>query len=470
MENPNTQILRKKTNFNYGLRGWLLCLYCMLGFMIIGGAFWMGAAQNTMVAVKAEQIGVDSARILAANSTSGFIALIALLGIGVLYGKYKTRIMHTVVMILCGITLIFYGSVSNIVGYIIIFVMLDAFSNGASTVGLPQIAAAYFPTKKGSFLGWATIGSNLAALVSFGILNMLIAAQGVQFATTCFGIFTIAMGLINWFLIPSNPESVGFLPDNGDFTKEELTAHRDMMAGKPVWTIKEAIKNKNFWLLPIGYGLLFMCSNGFLSQMVPYQIEQIRGPIVQDLMATGNFENMGAAISAAMSDGSIAAKASGYMQILPVFAIPGSIFSGWLDQKFGTRHTGMAMAVFYVIAGFAGGLMPFNTVTNWIFMASFFFWTGANANLVMSHAASTFGPRDYPRLWGRMAPIYTLMRIFSPMVLSIFLTYSASSLIGYRNSYTFFGCAAILALILIFFTDQNVFKKSGEAPTGATKV
>jgi MFS family permease len=241
------------------------------------------------------------------------------------------------------------------------------------------------------------------------------------------------------------------------------------MSGAPVWTVREAVKNKNFWLLPIGYGFLFMCSNGFLSQMVPYQIEQIRGPIVAGLMQTGNFPNIGAAIGAAMADGTIAAKAGGYMMILPAFAIPGSIFSGWLDQKFGTRRTGMVMAIFYAIAGFAGGLMPFNTVTNWIFMGTFFFWTGANANLVMSHASSTFGPRDYPMLWGRMAPIFTLMRIFAPMVLSLFLVKAATAVVGYRNSYTFFGCAAIFALIFIFFTDQHVFKKPGEAPTGVTK-
>lgn len=469
MANPTIQAPRRKTDFNYGLRGWLLCLYCMLGFMTIGGAFWAGTAQNTMVAIKAEQIGVESSNILAANSTAGLVAIVALIGIGILFGRYKTRIMQTLMMLLCGIALMFYGRVSSMVSYVVCYFVLDAVGNATSSMGLPQIAAAYFPTKKGSFLGWATIGANLAALVSLGILNMLIASRGIEFATTCFGVFTIAMGLINWFFIPSNPEDAGFLPDNGDFTKEELEAHRAMMSGAPVWTVKEAAKNKNFWLLPIAYGLLFMCSNGFISQMVPYQIEQIRSPIVDEMMKTGNFENVGAAIGAAMSDGTIAAKASGYMQILPVFAIPGSILSGWLDQKFGTRRTGMTMAIFYALAGFAGGLLPYNTVSNWIFMGFFFFWTGANANLVMSHAVSAFGPRDYPRLWGFMAPILNLMRVCSPMVLSVFLAKAATTVIGYRNAYTFFACASVLALILIFFTDQHVFKKPGETPTGATK-
>jgi sugar phosphate permease len=469
MENHTKQAFRRKTDFNYGVKGWLLCLYCMLGFMTIGGAFWAGAAQNTMVAIKAAQIGVENSNILAWNSTAGLAAIIALLGIGILFGRYKTRIMQTLLLVICGIALMFYGRVSSMVGYVVCYFVLDAVGNATSSMGLPQITASYFPTKKGSFLGWATIGANLAALVSLGILGALVAYKDVAFATTCFGVFTIVMGLINWFFISNTPEEAGMLPDNGDFTAEELAAHKAMMSGDPVWTVKEAIKNKNFWLLPIGYGLLFMCSNGFISQMVPYQIEQIRGPIVEGMMQTGNFPNMGAAIGAAMADGTIAAKAIGYMMILPVFAIPGSVFSGWLDQKIGTRRTGIIMAIFYAIAGFAGGLMPYNTVTNWIFMGFFFFWTGANANLVMSHAVSTFGPRDYPRLWGRMAPILNLMRVCSPMVLSLFLANAAAAVAGYRNAYAFFGCASVVALILIFLTDEHVFKKPGQTPTGATK-
>jgi sugar phosphate permease len=471
MSNTEIQTPRRKTNFDYGLRGWLLCLYCMVGFMTIGGAFWAGTAQNTMVAIKAEQIGVDVSAVLAANSAAGLAAIVALLGIGILFGKYRTRIVQTALMIICGVTLVFYGNVNGMVSYVACYFVLEAVGNATSSVGLPQIAAAYFPTKKGSFLGWATIGANLAALVSLGILNAFIISRGVEFATVCFGVFTIAMGLINWFFIPSRPEDANFVPDNGDFTPEELSAHKAMMSGPPIWTIKEAMKNKNFWLLPVAYGLLFMCSNGFLSQMVPYQIEQIRAPIVDAMMATGNFPNMGAAIGAAMSNPElgIAGKAAFYMMILPAFAIPGSILSGWLDQKFGTRRTGMTMAIFYAIAGFAGGLMPYNAVTNWIFVGLFFFWTGANANLVMSHAVSAFGPRDYPRIWGRMAPILNLMRVIAPMVLSVFLAGAVTAAAGYRNAYTFFAFASVLAAILIFFSDQCVFKKPGEAPTGTSK-
>ncbi len=431
MENSTGKTIRRKTNFNFGVRGWLLCLYSMVGYMMIGSAFWCATAQNVVVASLADNIGTDSSTLLSWTSYTGWIAVIGLLIMALLFAKFKTRIMVTVVMIVSGIVFILYGRVSSIVGYAVCYFLVDVFANTTSSVGLPQIAAAYFPTKKGSFLGWATIGANLASLISLSILNSITGAKGIAAATLFFGILAIIIGLINLFFIPNTPEEAGVEPDNGDFTAEELKAHKAMMAGSPVWTLKEAAKNKNFWLIPIAYGLLFMASNGFVSQMVPYQISMGQAP----------------------------ATASMYMKILPIFALPGSILSGWIDQKIGTRRTGMIMAAFYIIAGVFGGFVPYNSVSNWVFLCSFFFWTGAMANLPMSHAISVFGPRDYPGLWARMMPIMALVRITSPLVLA----YSLTAVGTYRGAYGFFGIMAIIALVLIYFTNSRIDKKPGKA-------
>ena len=460
---------KAKMSINFGLRGWLLCLYCCVGFMTLGGAFWSAIAQNTMASVMAEQLGTTNANVLAINSYIGYGAIVILLFVGIAFGKYKTRIVQSVALLCCGVALFFYGRATTIVGYIVAYLVIDIVGNATSSMGLPQIAAEYFPTKKGSFLGIATIGATLASAVTLTILNSLVNAGGAKLATAIFAGFTILMGILNWIFIPSDPAKVGFLPDNGDFSKEALEAHQRMMAGPPIWTVKEAVRDKNFWLLPIAYGLLFMVSNGVTSQLVPYQIEQMKTIAASNLFATGQFENMGAAIGAAMADGSIAKTAQSYMQLVPIFAIPGSIVSGIIDQKIGTRKAGMLMAAFYVISCVFGGLMPYNSFTNWVFMGLFFFWSGANANLVMSHAISCFGPRDYPVLWGYMSPIMHIFRVAAPLVLSLFLSIASTSLIGYRTSYTVFAGASLVALVLIFFSNQNMIKKPGEPATAYTK-
>ncbi len=427
---------RKKTNFRYGLWGWALMLYSALGFMT-NGAFWTNNAQNVMVPQLAERIGVEAPRLLALCSVSGWLAVFGLLAMGMLFGKFKTKIMQTVSCIVCGIVLILYGRVTSVFGYIACYFMLDIFCTSASVVGVPQIVTSYFPTKKGSFLGWATCGASLSGLICLPILAGVAAKQGVGAATMIFGLFSIVMGLVNWFFIPNTPEEAGRLPDNGDFNKEEFEAHKKMMQGPSVWTLKEAMRNKNFWIIPIAYGILFMCNIGVMSQMVPYQISQ----------------------------GVAQPNAVKLMQMSFLFSIPGSIFSGWLDQKIGTRKTGMTMAACYVICLFCGSCLPYNSVTNWIFVGLLFFWAGAISNLPMSHACSVFGPRDYPVLWGRMQPMMALIRVSNAIVLSFFLTQFGT----HRSAYMFFMFLAAVAFVLMLISDSQIVKEPGQKPTAAYK-
>lgn len=473
--------VRRKTNiFNYGVKGWLLIFYCCLGWMFVSGGWWNGTAGNIMNGQMALQILGDTNNtgpILAMNSYIGYVSVVVILFVGVLFGRFKTRIMQSILMFIGGIAICFYGAVQSMLTYFIVFLLIDIMANATSSVGLPQIIMQWFPTKKGSALGWATIGTNLAALVTFSIFSALIASQGVVVTNIIFGAATIVMGLINLIFIKNDPTQAGFQPDNGDFTPEELEAHKKMMTGPMVWTNKEAMKDKNFWLIGIAYGALFMCSTGLLQQLVPYQIA-MNGPIIAAQMAAAQGVEVGTVMGAGM--GAAAAKASALMKWLPAFAVPGSIFSGWLDQKIGTRRTAIIMAICYAIACFCAGglfnLIPYNDVMNYIFVFLFFFWTGANANLGMSHAVSVFGPRDYPHVWGRLAFIVNLLRVTAALVLSWGITNFAvvtpggvNNGPGFRAGYSVFFILCIIAIVCLIISDNRVDKLPGEKPTARYK-
>ncbi|MCC8121056.1 MAG: MFS transporter [Oscillospiraceae bacterium] len=426
-----------KTKFNFGVHGWLLMLYGVVGFMT-AAAFWTSSAQNTAVGVLAEQIGVESSTLLYWCSIAGVLSVVAMLFVGMLFSKYKTRKMNTFVAIATGIALIVYGHITSLAAYVVCYFFIYLLTSITTAIGLPQIYTSYFPTKKGAIMGWATCGASLAALVSLNLLNWLIGKGGWATGTLVFGLFSIAMGLINWFLIPDTPEEMGVLPDNGDCDEAELARRKEIMASpKPVWTVREGMHNKNFWLLPIAYGLLFLVNIGIVSQLVSYEI----------------------------SMGLTPAKAALFMSLMPVFAMPGSVFSGWLDQKIGPRRSGIALGVCFAISTFCGGFLPFNTVTNWLFYAIATFWGGAISNLPQSHACSVFGSRDYPALWARMNPIMALIRVLNSSILA----FALANLSGYRSAYQIFMFCAIAAVVMLFFSDCQVIKKPGEKPTGIIK-
>lgn len=445
---------RRKTNFNYGIKGWGCIVYVMIAWMFISGGWWNGTAQNTMVAIKAAQLGLERYQILAMNSYIGYLSIIPCFILGALYGKFKTRIMFTLVCIVGGIATCFYGYVNGAAGYYLVVFLVFVMAANASQVAEPTIITNWFPTKKGSALGWASIGNNLANLITLSILTALIAWGGAGKALVVFGVATIVWGIINWFCFPVDPRQAGFEPDNGDSTEEERAALRARMSGPRVWTMREVLKDRNFWLVMIGYGLLFMVSSGFLQQLVPYQISMR----VPELIASG--------VAPDQAAGMAAAAAGKWMKLLPLFAVPGSIFGGWLDQKIGTRRAGLMMGVGYIISGLCGGFLPYNQVTNFVFVFLFFFMTGSNANMVMSHIMSLYGPRDYPVIWGRSAVIMQIFTVTAPLILSTSLKLTDS----YRGGYAAFAVASLIGTILIFLAAGRIDKEPGQKPAAQYKV
>ena len=99
---------RKKTNIlNYGAKGWWCIIYVMIAWMFISGGWWQAGAQNVMVELKAAQMGLVKADILAINSYIGWATIIPCLLIGILYGRFGTRKVFTISLIIGGIAVCF---------------------------------------------------------------------------------------------------------------------------------------------------------------------------------------------------------------------------------------------------------------------------------------------------------------------------------------------------------------------------
>lgn len=449
-------------NYNYGVKGWLFTLYCLLAWMFVSGGWWSGSAQNTMIAQKTQQIGVDNAALLSINSVAGYISVALMLVLGIIFGKYGSHICQSIVMIAGGIAVCFYGSVRSIAGYAIIFLCVDCMANATSTIGLPQMCIRWFPKKKGSVMSIAAAGTSLAPLITLTVLNLLTDNIGIEKACFIFGAATISMGVINWIFIPDDPMKAGFRPDNGDYEPGEMERQRTLMTGPQKWTNAEAAKNKNFWLIGIAYGFLMMATLGVMAQYVPYQVSMNAASIANDLAAdTGRaFEDV-----IGQASGMAASSAANILKLLPAFAIPGSIFAGRIDQKFGARRAGMLMAAGYTVSTLCGGFMPYNSVTNYIFIFVYFWFAGGNTYLAMSHVASVFGPRDYPHVYGRLQFLLNGIRVCSPLVLSV----AIGTFGTYRWAYRFYCVTSIIAFIFIFLSDQRVEKEPGNKPSACYK-
>ena len=118
-------------------------------------------------------------------------------------------------------------------------------------------------------IGFAS-GAVLAPLVAWSITTF-----GWRDTAIASGIIAIAVGLPVSQVFRRNPEEVGLLPD-GD-TAEQIAkraAARGTVGTDYDFTVREAIRDRSFWLISIGHGWALLVVGTIPVHLVPHLVEQ----------------------------------------------------------------------------------------------------------------------------------------------------------------------------------------------------
>ncbi|MCC8142329.1 MAG: MFS transporter [Lachnospiraceae bacterium] len=432
METTETEKTEKtKKRAHIGRYGWLLIIFgaCV---MMMGGPLWDAIAMNALSGGLAANIGVAEAAILSGVTIAAIIQVFIVLGYGFLMTRIGTRFLMGALMVLSGIMVILLGHISNYVVFIIVWAINLSCASFVGMGCLGELFGKFFPTKKGFVLGWATCGAAFSTILCVPILNQGIARVSMPFALLIIGLITLGLGVICFF-IPHSPEKIGKLPDNGDSDPIALEMiEKSKESHEPVWTRAEAFKNKNFWLISIGYGLLYLVTPGVVMQLIPYEI------------------SMGMAPTMAM----------GLLMIFAAIGFAGSFVTGIMDQRIGVRLTGIIVCLVFGIACLCGGAFPFNWLTNILFVGLLGFFNGGINNIPMSHAVSVYGSESFSRMWTFIFPIIRVISACAGVTLALFMNATGST----RGAYTLFGILAFVGAVLVFFTNERLEKEPGKAP------
>jgi MFS family permease len=138
---------------------------------------------------------------------------------------------------------------------------------GAAAMGglsTAKLVTNWFITRRGTALGIATMGISLSGVAMPLISAVLIESFGWRTGFMVYGIFTLALVLpIVMRYVIDAPHHLGLLPDNKPKTKHDIPAPEIQ------WRTRQALANKNFWLIVLTFGLLFCCMGATLTHMVP---------------------------------------------------------------------------------------------------------------------------------------------------------------------------------------------------------
>jgi len=358
-----------------------------------------------------------------ATAVGGWLSVISAFLFAWLVMKKGPKKVTMVSLLLMGIVVVAFGKITTIVGFSLCIFTVTFLVNGIGWTTTNTLISNWFIKKRGIAFGIATMGLPLATAVFVPIANALIQNYGIPQAFLIIGITVIIMVPITFFWIKDTPEEAGLTPDNADLSPEEVTRLRAEMADHhSIWTISTLLRNREAWLISLGYGLLFLVTVGIVTQLVPRLMDR----------------------------GFTTDQAVGFLSAAAVIGIPGSYLWGWLDQRLGIRTASIMYCAWYMIAT----ILLLISTSGFMTAVTVFFTgiaLGGIGNLYPSMVAYTFGRHEFASV-NRM--INVIVSIIRPLGFALMgIAYDATN--SYDAGYMVLIGVAVVATLLLSFVKKT---------------
>jgi len=431
----------QKKSIGFGFRGWMLILYQAIAYI----AFQ--CFTQYPLNILADFYG-------GAQLVSGIYSTCAIIGIFIqiiLVGLIaKMKSIKNFGLILGVVTLVLAFLVMTMAPgpiWYAAYALINVISVLYATLALGLLVGQWFPTRKGTVMGIATLAFPIAngllgpfAGSVFGALGMA-EAMGMPAIPYGFGgaifnaflpffIVCVVGWIIGLIFIKDYPEQCGAYRDNDKSLTPEI-ANAIMMAEienkkTSVWTYLNTIKCKEFWFGTLTVGFLLSCSIGLMSQ-------------------TMTIVNVGIGED----------KYNAVMASVCIFGCIGSYVIGLIDTKIGTRKAVIISAVLMVIAGLLGLLG--NGTMLWLALVFVALFMGASSNFGVSLAAQYWRREDFGRVFALSSPIGSAISSASPVVIANLL-FGATGYKGHAGAFTFVLICGILSVILMILYNPKSIK------------
>lgn len=421
---PNTSHGKENADsmMNFGKWGWATIIYCL--FMYFNYAGWSADGMNIFTSAFAEAHGWDSAILLSMGTPAGLVGVLGTFVFGNLIMKKGARFIMVSCLVVMSLVVVWFGHVTSVLQFGIALSLLSFFSSGFGFIAPGTLLTSWFPKKKGLALGWATMGMPLATAVFVPLIAFLFGRFGIGNAANIYAGALIVLAMIAFIFVKNNPEQIGISPDNENLSKEELDANlREVENHVSKFTLGQLIKDKEMWLISIGFGSLWLVTVGIVVQLVPR------------LMEIGYRQTTAITLLSAAA----------------LCALPGSVLWGWLDMKFGTKKTGMVYGLTYIFTLLLLIFQTSNTVITFITMIFVGMGLGGIKNLITSMIGTVYGRYDFTAANRIIIPISIIVRTMCFVIMGIALTLTKS----YTGAYAAFIGVDIFAIIIINFINPS---------------
>ena len=353
---------------NFGVRGWLVVIYCFISF-VIGGAF-LGVWQITITA-NAQQLGWNATALFSLTNVAGVIMCLIEMGISALIAKSKVNIsrlgiiMFAIYAVAC---IVMRLNMTNVVIFNLMFIICYITTNGQSMMINGVLVGNWFPRRRGMVIGITTMGVPLGSAFGNGLYMVLAGAVGPQNVYLIYAMAGFVVCAIGVLFIRDWPEQVGAYPDNDrtldrDALLQEFKKMKELEAKNP-WNLKRIMSTPSVWLIVL-LGFVTFNSNGIYMMQSMNRLVMF-GPLEMPQAMT-------------------------LMTVASIVAIFGSPLCGVIDSKLGTKASAIFMCILALVC--TALQIPGTYTSILIGMILFGIVMGGASNVVVSLASDAF-PRD----------------------------------------------------------------------------
>lgn len=388
----------------------------------------MNAASGTL----AELHGWNAAVLTSLISLGAIGNIIAGAVLGKLSVNHSAKKLSNICFIFFLISMFGLGLTGNFLVFAICLVISNALSNGIGYQLSPVIISKWFPTRKGGIMGIVTVGIPLCSGVATMIYQSGYKALGSLGGFLPF----IAIAAIAWVIllafVKDNPKDAGFTPDNGAPIKAAKERENTERSGKNIWTTSKLLHTPQVWIHGLVLGTQLLFASGLMVQLFPRLLEI-----------------------------GISEQTAGLMMLASgLFAIPGSILSGILDDKIGARK---AAATTFIVGFLAMVLnLSGNIVMVWISLVLIGVVVGGAANLPASICVEEFGD-NFASGYSVVQPLIQTVGAVGPAFFAVFYGITGS----YKIPYICGAVLMVVGLILYVTLCKPGFVKREEAKEAA---
>lgn len=405
-------------------KGWIMVIVCMLIQAVPFGI--ASNIQPLFIHPVTSEYGFSLTGFSLLFTIGTIVSAIAAPIIGTLFSKINLRIIYTVGAILCGGGFALFSMCTELWQFYTVAAVVQVGTAIISSIGVPLLINSWFDSNiRGKALGIAFAGGSIGNIFLQQLATRSLVANGPSKSYLIFGLVSLITAIPIALFLVKMPK------DNNEVVKVNNKEQQENTNSKEVdisYTLKEAQKNKFFWMMSIGFLFVGLYVSAYSVQYANY----FQGVLKLDAVV-------------------IATAGS----IFAVCSLGGNVLGGLLFDKLGVVKCLSLSAVFVFISGIFILLSGNNSIYAYLFSAvrglAVYVYMMAPAYMVGQY----FGKKEYGGILGMMNLVFAVGFSGGSVLFGVL-----ASSFGYNTTWMIILGFVAMAFILLLTSAKGMEKQN----------